>query len=252
MVVVTVIFMDKTKFVLNLLLILCIAAIVIVGFVMLAKQPEMNNQFSVSGVGKVFAKSDIANLTVGVKTEVKTTAAEAVKENTKKMNEIIKALKDLGIEEKDIKTVNYNLNPSYDWTTGRQKLLGYEVSQNVTIKIRDLDKIGETISKTTEKGANQIGNIEFTIDDESELKAQARSLAIEKAMTKAQEVAQKTGIKLGKVINVYENQYYAPQANYYAKDMAYGMGGGSGIEAPSIQVGQNEVAVEVNVVYEVK
>jgi len=243
--------MDRMK-IMHVLAILCVTAIVIVGFAMLQKGPDIQNQFSVSGTGKVFAKPDIANLTVGVKTEVKATAAEAVKENTKKMNDIVKALKDLGIEEKDIKTVNYSLNPSYDYATSRQRLLGYEVSQNVTIKIRNLDKIGDTISKTTEKGANQIGNIDFTIDDENELKAEARDLAIEKAIAKAEEIADKTGMHLGKIINVYENQYYAPQTNYMAKDMAYGLGGSAEIAAPSIQVGQNEVSVEVNVVYEVK
>jgi hypothetical protein len=244
--------MDKPK-IMHLAAIVCITAVVIVGFLALAKDPNIQNQFSVSGTGKVFAKPDIANLTVGVKTEIKATAAEAVKENTKKMNEIIKALKDLDIEEKDIKTVNYSLNPSYDWSTSRQRLLGYEVSQNVTIKIRDLDKIGEAIAKTTEKGANQIGNIDFTIDDENELKAEARNLAIEKAKAKAEEIADKTGMHLGKIINVYENQYYAPQTNYMAKDVAYGLGGASeSMPAPAIQVGQNEVTVEVNVVYEIK
>lgn len=236
----------------HLLAILCITAIIIVGFVMLKKDTNTPNQFSVSGLGKVFAKPDIANLTVGVKTEVKATAAEAVKENTKKMNDIIASLKNLGIEEKDIKTVNYSLNPSYDWTNGRQRLIGYEVSQNVTIKIRNLDKIGDTIAKTTEKGANQIGNIEFTIDDENELKAQARDLAIEKAVAKAKDISKKTGMHLGKIINVYENQYYAPQTNYLAKSMEYGIGGGGAVPSPEIQVGQNEVSVEVNVVYEVK
>jgi hypothetical protein len=238
--------------IMHVLAILCITAIVIVGFVMLKKDNNMPNQFNVSGLGKVFAKPDIANLTIGVKTEVKATAAEAVKENTKKMNDIIGVLKDIGIEEKDIKTVNYSLNPSYDYSSSKQRLIGYEVSQNVNIKIRDLDKIGETISKTTEKGANQIGNIDFTIDDENELKAEARDLAIEKAQAKAKDISKKTGMKLGKIINVYENQYYAPQTNYLSKDMAYGIGGGAGIPAPEIQVGQNEVMVEVNVVWEVK
>ena len=244
--------MDKPK-IMHLVAILCVTAIVIVGFVMLKKSPDIQNQFSVTGDGKVFAKPDIANLTIGFKTEVKPTAAEAVKENTVKMNDIIAALKNLGIEGKDIQTVDYSLNPSYDWPNGKQHLIGYEVSQNATIKIRDLNKIGDAISKTAEKGANQIGNIDFTIDDENELKAEARDLAIEKAVDKAQEIAQKTGMKLGKIINVYENQYYAPQTNYLAKSMDSGIGGmGGGLPAPEIQVGQNEVTVEVNVVYEVK
>lgn len=244
--------MDKQKFILNLLLILCIAAIVIVALVVVSDKTDAQDRFSVSATGKVFAKPDVANLTIGFQTEVKATAAEAVKENSEKMNKIIEALKALAIETKDIKTTNYNLNPLYDWTqTGGQRLRGYQVSQNVTIKIRELDNIGEAIAKTTEKGANQIGNVSFTIDDEDELKAQARDEAIEKAKAKAEDIAKKTGMKLGKIVSVYENQVYYPEARY-ASDMALGIGGGGAIEAPSIEVGENEVSVEINVTYEVK
>ncbi len=238
---------------LNILLILCITAIVIVALVT-AQDRIPEDRYSVSAVGSVFAKPDIANLTVGFKTETKPTAAEAVQENSGKMNKIIKELKALDIESKDIKTTGYNLSPIYDWTdrTG-QRLKGYQVSQNVSIKIRDLDNIGQAIAKTAEQGANQVGNINFTIDEEDELKAQARDEAIKKAKTKAKVVAKAAGMKLGKIVNVHENQVYYPTVENYAKtmDMGIGMGGG-GIEAPEIEIGENEVRVEVTVVYKVK
>lgn len=237
---------------LNILLILCVTAIVIVALVT-AQDKIPQDKYSVSATGCVFAKPDIANLTVGFKTEVKKTAAEAVQENSEKMNEIIKELKALDIEAKDIKTTNYNLNPIYDWTQNKgQVLKGYQVLQNVSIKIRDLDIIGKAIAKTSEKGANQIGNINFTIDDEEELKEQARDEAIAKAKEKAKAVAKSTGMKLGKIVNVVENQYYSPTRSDYAKTMDLGIGGGGEIEAPEIETGENEVKVEVTVVYEVK
>lgn len=245
-------FKNKPHFWFKFLAMLCVTAIVIVALVMVSQKQDMEYQFSATATGKVYAKPDIANLTVGLKTEAKATAAEAVKQNTAKMNEIIAALKKVGIEEKDIKTTNYSLNPVYDWTSGRQVLRGYEVSQNVTVKIRNLDKIGDAIAKTTEKGANQIGNVEFTIDDEYELKAEARNEAIGKAKEKAKDIAEKTGIKLGKIVNVYENQVYYPSSVNYAKDMGYGIGGGGAVPAPEIQIGQNEVSVEVTVVWKVK
>jgi len=234
--------------------ILCVTAIVIVSVVMATKKDDFNNQFSVSATGRVYAKPDIANLTVGLKTEAKATAALAVKENTDKMNEVIKVLKDLGIEEKDIKTTNYNLQPVYDWTDrSGQRLKGYEVNQNIEIKIRDLNKIGDAIAKTTEKGANQAGNISFTIDDEFELKNEAREEAIKKAKEKAEMIVAETGMRLGKIVNVYENQVYMPVYANYSKEMAYGLGGARDeMVAPEIQVGQNEVVVETTVVWEVK
>ncbi len=244
--------MDRQKFIINLLLILCLTAIVVVSVVMVSKRNDYPDRFSVTATGKVYAKPDVANLTVGVKTDAKSTAATAVKENTNKMNEIVKALKALGIEEKDIKTSSYNLNPVYDWTNNRQTLRGYEVYQTVTIKIRNLDKIGDAIAKTTEKGANQVGNISFTIDDEFELKAQARDAAIERARTKAEDISRKTGMKLGKIVNVYENQvYYPSSANYALEAKGLGIGGG-GVPAPDIQTGENEVSVEIVITYEVK
>lgn len=236
----------------NILLILCVTAIVIVALAM-AQTNQQENQFSVSAVGKVFAKPDIANLVIGFQTEVKKTAALAVKENSDKMNEIIKELKVLDIESKDIKTTNYNLSPVYDWTqVGGQRLRGYQVSQNITIKIRNLEKIGDAIAKTTEKGANQVGNINFTIDDEDALKSQARNEAIEKAKIKAKIIAKTTGMKLGKIVNVYENQVYYPEA-YYSRDVGgLGLGGGDSVPAPQIETGENEVKVEVTVVYKVR
>ncbi len=245
-------FNQHKPWILKILGLLCVTAIVIVSVALALRKDDFNNQFSVAATGRVFAKPDIANLTVGVKTEAKSTAALAVKENTNKMNEIIKALKDIGIEEKDIQTTNYNLSPVYDWTDkSGQRLKGYEVNQNVNIKIRNLDKIGDAIAKTTEKGANQIGNIAFTIDDEFALRNEARAEAIKKAKEKAESIVSATGINLGKIVNVYENQVYYPSAINYSKEMALGIGGG-GVPAPDIQAGENEVVVETTVVWEVK
>jgi hypothetical protein len=239
------------------LITLGILALVGVAIVALVMADKVNNQdrFSISGSGTVYAKADIANLSVGLKTEVKSTAAEATKENTAKMNTIVETLKGLGIDAKDIKTDSYSLNPVYNWTEkDGQKLLGYEVYQSVTLKIRDLDKIGDVIAKTTEKGANQVGNINFTIDDEYELKNQARELAIQKAKEKADIIAQQTGMKLGDIKGVYESAD-APVMMYdytnARKEMAVSGAAGE-IASPTIQTGQNEIKVDVTLTYEIK
>jgi len=173
------------------------------------------------------------------------------------MNEIIQALKSLDIEAKDIKTTDYRLSPVYNWTDQKgQQLVGYEVSQNASVKIRNLDKIGDVIAKTTEKGANQIGNIDFTIDDEFELKNEARELAIQKAKEKAEMIADQTGMKLGKIKGVYENSVVpSPMYDYTnaRKEMSFGTGAvDQVVSSPSIETGQNEIKVEVTLNYEVK
>ncbi len=247
--------MKKTHLFLAALLVLAVTAIVIVALVM-ADKVNQQDRFSVVGSGTVYAKADIANIEVGLKTGAKKTAAEATLDSTNKMNDIISELKKLGIDEKDIKTTNYNLSPVYNYTNNKgQELIGYEVTQNVTLKIRDLSKIGDVISKTTEKGANQIGNINFTIDDEFALKNQARELAIQKAKEKAVLIAKQSGMKLGEVKSVYENSDPNPPImfSYSNAKMDLAAGGASSAQpSPSIQSGQNEIKVEVTLVYEVK
>lgn len=245
--------MKKAHVFLATLIIVAVAAIVITAL-WKAKESNQQDRFSITGTGTVYAKADIANLQVGLRTGTKTTPALATSESTKKMNDVVAVLKELGVEEKDIKTTGYSLNPVYNYTNQRgQELVGYEVTQNLTLKIRDLAKIGDIIAKTTEKGANQIGGINFTIDDEFALKNQARELAIEKAKEKAELIAKQSGMKLGEVKSVYESQEQTPVTYAYTNaklDMAVSSGGG--IASPEIQSGQNEIKVDVTLVYEVK
>jgi len=246
--------MRKEHFILSLAGMIVLGAVVSLAFYF---PNRLNNEdrFSVTGSGTVYAKADIANLTVGLKTEVRKTAAQVTKENSEKMNEIIAAVKELGVDEKDIKTTDYRLSPVYTWIEKEgQRLLGYEVSQNIALKIRDLDKISDIIAKTTEKGANQIGNINFTIDDEYELKNEARRLAIEKAKEKAEAIAKESGMKLGKIKSVHENSYQPiyDYSNAYKEMRLESYDQAAGMVAPSIEAGQNEVRVEITLIYEVK
>lgn len=234
---------------------LLIVGAITIGAFYFANRQAVADRFSVTGSGSVYAKADIANLTIGFRTETSKTAAEATKEATDKMNNILSEIKSLGIEEKDIKTTNYSLNPVYNWTEkDGQKLAGYEVSQNVSVKVRDLEKIGDIISKTTEQGANQIGGVSFTIDDEYELKNEARELAIEKAKEKAALIAAQAGMKLGKVTGFYENSSQPIMYDYVnvRKEMLAVEDLAGGLTSPSIEAGQNEIKVEVTLTYEVK
>ncbi|MFH0891274.1 MAG: SIMPL domain-containing protein [Candidatus Falkowbacteria bacterium] len=246
--------MKKLHFALAVILVLAVTGIVVTSLLSL-KQERAEDRFSITGSGTVYAKADIANIGVGLKTGTKKTAAEASTEATEKMNKIVEAVKTLGVEEKDIKTSGYTLNPIYNWTEGRgQFLTGYEVTQNINLKIRDLKKIGDVIARTTEQGANQIGDIAFTIDDEFDLKNQAREQAIVKAKEKAVSIAEQTGMKLGEIKGFYESASLpVPSPLDYsnirleAKAM-----NDAALPSPEIQPGQNEIKVEVTLVYEVK
>ncbi|MFA6369524.1 MAG: SIMPL domain-containing protein [Patescibacteria group bacterium] len=235
-------------------LILAIAILTLgaVAIVALVNKDKTTEYFTVSAEETVYAPADIASLEVGVRSGIKSTPQEAANESNNKTNDIIEELANLGVEEKDIKTSNYRLSPEYNWTESRgQQLVGYEVTQSLTIKIRDLEKISSVISQTTEKGANQVGNISFTIDDDESLKSEARAAAITKAQNKAKEIAAQSGLKLGRLLNVeegYSSQIITPSYNKMM-DLA---GGSESVSAPNIQTGENEVSVSVILTYKVK
>ncbi len=240
------------KFTLSILGVVASAAVLTMpAWFMRSRQPA--DRFSVDGTGRVFAPPNIAEITLGVRTEKAQTAQVATKENVEKMNRVIEAIKKAGVEAKDIKTTDYQLYADYNYTQNQgRELTGWNLSQSVRVKIRNLDSIGDVIAKATAAGANQADSASFTIDDEDELKKQARAEAIEKAKAKAAELSKAAGIKLGKVINVYENYNPPITPPYYYKGEAIGMGGGGDLPAPSLQPGQNEVVVDVTLVYKVK
>lgn len=214
----------------------------------IGRSEAQRDTIAISAEGKVTALPDIASISIGVMTEKKT-VAEAQKENTTKMNAIIAKIKEFGVASEDIKTTNYSIYPQYDWVDNRQVERGFQVTQNVEVKVRDLSKIGDVLAAVGELGANQVGGVNFTIDDPEELRQQARLKGLEMAKKKAQALADAAGVKLGKVVGFSENEGYVPGPIYYAKDAAMGLGGGGA--SPSIESGSQDVVVNVSVIYEI-
>ncbi len=208
------------------------------------------NQITVSGEGKVYAKPDVAVVSLGVTTTA-ITVADVTTKNTDKMNAVIEAIKNLKIDEKDIQTTNYNLTPLYNWTEAAGRIFqGYTLDQNVQVKIRDFTKIGDVLSQGTTKGANLVGDLQFTIDNPEQFKEQARAKAIVQAKSNAKNLSDASGVRLGKIINVYENYIYP----MYSTNTKSGMGGAApdATAIPTIQPGQQEIDVTINLTYQVK
>lgn len=220
---------------------------------------------NVSGEGEVFAVPDIAEFSFSVMKEAKT-VPEAQKASAELSNAIIEYLKGAGIEEKDIKTLNYSVNPKYEWMStrvltpcpaggycppqGKQVITGYEVNQTVSVKVRKVDDAGTLLSGVGEKGATNVSGVEFTIDNPDAIQREARQKAIEKAQAKAAELAKDLGVKLIRVISF--NESGAPGPIFFAKEMAFGMGGDSAASAPDITPGENKITSNVSITYEIR
>ncbi|MFH0852679.1 MAG: SIMPL domain-containing protein [bacterium] len=210
---------------------------------------QVKNTITVSGEGKVLAKPDIGEVSLTVLSESATVAA-AQKDNTQKMNNVIKAMKDLGVDEKDLKTVSYNISPNYQYTAGRSIIIGYQVSQTLDVKIRQLDKASDILAKAAANGVNQIGSLSFTIDDPESIKAEARKKAIDDAKQKAEVLKNDLGVSIVRIVSFSESGSQPPIT--YLKDSALGMGGGGATPSPEVQTGQNEITVDVSITYEIQ
>ncbi|MDD4625429.1 MAG: SIMPL domain-containing protein [Candidatus Paceibacterota bacterium] len=206
-------------------------------------------EITVSASGQAFVIPDIALVRLGVTTEGFDIAA-ITSDNNEKMNKIIGEIKAIGVEEKDIQTTNYSLSPKYDYSRGSRIFKGYTLIQQITVKAREFEKIGDILNKASNNGANLIGDFQFTIEDENSAKQSARADAIQKAKAQAESIAEQSGLKLGKIVNVYEGGYPSSY-DYSAKSSAevLGMGGGT---AADIEPGQQEISVSINLVYEIR
>ena len=213
----------------------------------IGQEIERTSSVAVSGQGKVSAKPDIGEVSLSVVSEAPTVAA-AQKDNTEKMNKIIAGMKGLGVEEKDLKTTNYTIYPKYQYVYGKSNIIGYEVNQTLEVKIRNLDKVGDILTKATELGTNQMGALSFTFDDPEGLQAEARKKAIDEAKEKAEVLADDLGVKLVRIISFSESTSQPSPPYYYAEKLGVGGGG----ETPEIQTGQNEIVANVTITYEIQ
>ena len=215
---------------------------------------------SVNGKGEVMAIPDIGQFSFSVMAEGDT-AAVAQEASATKINEILAFIREQGIEDKDIKTQNYNLYPRYDWVEqpcpfgmycpgGESVQNGFEATQTVTVKIRETDKASTLIQGVGERGATDISGLTFTVDDIEAVRAEARAAAIADAKEQAEELAKNLGVKIERLVSFYENTPYMDP--YYAREM--NMGGEMAMDAmaPQLPMGEESTTIEVNVTYEIK
>lgn len=204
----------------------------------------------VSGTGKVTVVPDIAKITLGIE-ESGVSLKETQNSVNKKSKNLTEALKKLGIGEKEIKTISYDIYPEYNYETTPQKITGYRISTGYEVTVKDFDKINDVLTKATEVGTNIIGNINFEVNEETkkEKLQEAREEAVKEAKEKAEGLAKAANISLGKIINISESQgidYPRPMA---LKEIA--IGAGEEIK-PDIQPGETEISVSVSLTYEIR
>jgi uncharacterized protein YggE len=218
------------------------------------------NIITASGTGEAVATPDIATFSFTVREDNKDVSVAQQSLSTK-ANLAIAFLKKNGIADKDIQTSDYSANPKYDYqggvctggicTPSKQVLTGYEVSETVVVKVRDVSKAGTLLTGIAGLSIGEVSNLSFTVDDMDTLKAKAQADAIEKAQADAKTIAKSLGVSLGKVTGYYEN---APDNSYPVSSGAPTMmvKAMDSAVAPDLQSGQQKVTVTVSVTYEIR
>lgn len=217
------------------------------------------NTIQVSGEGVSYAVPDIATFTVTIQ-ETAATVKPAQDKATTKSNAIIAYLKGAGVAEKNIQTADYSVNPQYQWSQqvcpagsycpgGKQTLTGYQVSQTLSVKVRDTAKAGELLSGVGSRGASQVSGLTFEVGDKDAVQAQARDKAIADAKQKAEKLADSLGVKLVRIVGFSEN---GQGPIMYARAATAMSANSAAAPAPQIPVGQNKITSDISLTYEIQ
>jgi uncharacterized protein YggE len=209
-----------------------------------------NQGISVNGTGSIYAAPDVADITIGVQvTDTTVAAARSTAANAQQA--VLDSIKTNGVASEDARTVEFQVNPQYDYNGSRQTLRGYQVSNTLTVRVRKLDTLGKVIDDATAAGGNNtiIRNIAFSILDPSKPQAAARDLAVKDAKSHADTLAKTSGVSVGKVISISESTTSVPPPLPYA---AAAPRTGAADTSTPIESGQLKVQVNVNVTYAIE
>ena len=203
---------------------------------------------SVSGQGLVSGTPDLAILNLGVEA-IRITVQLARDDAAAAMGQVIEVLKENGVADQDIRTRNFNINPRYD--RDRRSITGYQVNNQLTVKIRDLDRISQIIDEVTVAGGDltRFQSITFSIEDTKPLEEQARAAAVADLMAKANQLATLTGVNLGKPFSISETGGFSPLRVAFAETARLDLA----MAAPTpIMAGEVDVVVTLQAIFAIQ
>lgn len=212
---------------------------------------QKQSTFNVTGTSEVSVVPDNAQVSLGIEA-TRDKVSDAQNEVNRVMLAVSSELKRMGIDEKDIKTQNYNVYPNYDYRSSERNITGYRASSTLRVTVKEFDKINSIIDTATANGVNNVSGISFLLSDEKEAttKEQARKEAIEKAKENAKELSGLAGMKLGKIINIAEGQESAPRGEMALAKSGFMMADAANSAPTNIEAGSSTYTYSVTLSYE--
>lgn len=209
-----------------------------------AEDQKLPRTISLTGHGEAHVTPDMAVVTVGV-TSNAATAGEALAANSTAMKAVFAKLTEGGIADKDVQTSNFSVQVRYDYSNGQPpKFAGYDVSNMVTVTVRQIDGLGALLDKVVSAGSNQINGISFQVSKPQAALDEARQMAVRDAARKATVYTAAANVKLGRIIAMSEGSGYQPPVPMQTKMVA-------AEGAPPIAAGAQTLSVDVNIVWDI-
>jgi uncharacterized protein YggE len=214
-----------------------------------AADRSLPRTISVSGEGEVSGKPDSAHFSAGVVTRA-SVASAALTANTNAMNRVFDALKAIGIPDNKIQTSNFSVQPQYPPfrpdAPEQRNIVGYQVSNQVSVTLDDLSKLGTALDALVKSGANQLGGVSFAMTNPKPVAERARALAVADAMAKAKTLASAAGVTLGPLLSIQEGTALRPGPMFAEARAALAPA------PPPIAAGEQSVTVNVTMMYAIQ
>jgi uncharacterized protein YggE len=208
----------------------------------------MPRTITVPGQGRVSVRPDLAELRVGISLTEETVPA-ARTAGAVALRAVLSRLRSLGIRDQDIQTSIVSMTPAYDYSSDRNgpRLIGYALTNSVSVTVRDLDRVGDVIDGALTSGATTLDNVAFRVADPSPAQREARERAVADARARAETLAASAGVRLGGVVAIVEGGAEPPFQPYPAmRAMA------ARDESTPIEAGTNEISVAVTVTFSIR
>jgi len=190
---------------------------------------------------------DVATLSAGVVTQA-ADGNSAMRQNAQQMDKVLAAIKAAGIAERDVQTSGVSLNPQYRYADNEApKITGYQASNTVSLKVRDIAKLGKVLDALAAQGANQINGPQFEIDQPEPVYDEARLAALKKAQARAQTYAKSLGLQVRRIVSISENAVGGFRPMPMMRAQAAGM---AMDKATPVAPGESTVSVNLDVVFE--
>jgi uncharacterized protein YggE len=208
--------------------------------------PADGTLLSVSASADATRVPDVATISTGVVSQA-ADANAAMRANAAQMDKVMAAIRAAGIAERDIQTSGINLNPNYKYVENAPPtIVGYQASNTVNVKVRDLSKLGKVLDTFVEQGANQINGPSFEVDKPDEAYDEARIAAIKKAQARAQTYAKALGLDVRRIVSISEGGASVPRP----MPMLRAMAADAEMKSTSVSPGESTLSVAVEVVFE--